>query len=1115
MAKLIAFFLLVGLLQVSASSYSQSMKLSLSVEKATILELFEQIENQSEYRFFYDSALEGLTNETSINCLDKTLPDILNEVFEGTDITYEMKDRLILVKSKSGQLLKSNQPKQVKGKVTDTSGLVLPGVTVVVKGTTVGTITDFDGEYSINNVPSNATLVFSFVGMVTQEIEVSGQATINISLAEETIGIEEVVAIGYGVVKKSDLTGSVSSLKEDDMNSGATSSVDQLIQGRTPGVQVTQASAEPGGGMSIQIRGAGSINASSSPLYVIDGLPIDNGQVMAGTGSDVPDTRAPRNPLSSINPADIESIEILKDASATAIYGARGANGVIIVTTKKGKEGTLKVTYNGYSGVQTPYHLVDLLNAEEYMQVLNDILDDGGGNPEERITGIQGDGTDWQDEVTRNAMVQSHSLSFSGGSKNTNFYASMNYFNQEGIVVSSAYKRYDARMNLDHKVNNFHFGLNFTTSYSQDDYVSFGYAINEEAGALYAALNFDPTIGVKNDDGTFQTSPYITTDNPMALATGEDGIGNNYRTLGTVFGEYTIIPGLTAKLNIGFDNQTSRRDTYVDRTTKNGLGAGGFATIINGIKTNYLLEGTTTYIKDINEDHSINLMAGVTYQSFNTDRSTSNGRSFPNDITRTWSMQAGDPSLYTIFSNKSTYKLLSYIGRANYSFQDKYLFTATFRADGSSRFGENNKYSYFPSVATAWKMHEEDFIRNLDAFSLLKFRASWGITGNQGIGNYQSLTTFATGPTAILDDQKTTTLDPSRIGNPDLKWETTEQINFGFDMGFLDNRIYSSVDYYSKTTSDMLLALPVPSSSGFGSILQNIGSIKNSGFEFMVETKNLVGKFKWNSNLNFSMIKNEVIDLGDNIEEIIHVGAGWTSGIALIREGEPLNSFYGYKVLGVWQEGDDFSVTTDPVAPGDTKYEDNNGRDADGELTGKADGKVNADDRVILGNSFPKLTWGFSNNFSYKGFSLNVFFEGVHGLSMMNNNMADSYFPINFRRNKLAEPYLNRWTPENPTNKYPSFVNPNGQGAKGVNSYTVEDASFIRLKTVKLSYDFRIKNRVFKNATVYVTGQNLLTFSDYSGYDPSTNSNGDPSLKIDYNSYPVARTYLVGVEIGF
>lgn len=901
------------------------------------------------------------------------------------------------------------------------------------------------------------------------------------------------------------MTGSVSSLNRDDFNPGVVASVDELFLGRAAGVQVIQSSSEPGGAMAIRIRGASSINAGNGPLYVIDGLPIDNSQVTSGTGTEIPGTRTPRNPLSTLNPADIESIDILKDASSTAIYGARGANGVVLITTKKGTRGKMKVSYNGYTGLQSVAKKLDMLNAEDYQRVLNDILDDGGGNPEERITGIEDGGTDWQDEVMRNAKVQSHNLSMTGGDEATRFYLSLNYYNQEGIVINSSIKRYDTRINFDHTVaDKFHTGLNLAASYIDDQFVSYGYAINEHAGVIYTAINWDPTWSVFDTYGNYQVSPFHTIDNPLALAYGEESYQDTYRTMGTIFGEYFILPEWSVKLNLGADFQSKRRDAFVSSLTYNGLGAKGMGSVISGVQSNYLVEATTHYKKVFGGIHGIDAVAGMTSQEFFNTRVSSFSQGFAQEITKTDALQAGDPSLYDLSTGKSSYSLLSYIGRINYTLKENYLLTATIRADGSSRFGENNKWGYFPSVAFAWKMSNENFIQNLNVFSSLKLRASWGRTGNQEIGNYQSLTTFSTGRTAQLDQAEYTSYAPSRIGNPDLKWETTEQINVGFDFGFLDNRIFASADWYQKNTYDMLLNLPVPASTGFTSVLQNVGSIKNSGFEFLINTNNLVGEFKWNTSLNFTILKNEVLDLGP-IPEIIHISAGWSNQIAIIKEGEPLNSFYGWNVLGVWQTDDDFGVTTDPVAPGDTKYEDVNG-----------DGTVNADDRVILGNSIPEFTWGMTNNFSYKGFDLTVFIEGVHGLKMFNNNKVDSYFPVNFRRNKYKEPYLNRWTTSNPTNDYPSFVNPNGQGNKSVNTYTVEDASYVKIRNVKLGYTVPVKNVPFiQRANIYVSGQNLITWTEYEGFDPANNSNGEPSIKIDYNSYPEARTWIVGVQIEF
>ncbi|KPL08812.1 MAG: SusC/RagA family TonB-linked outer membrane protein [Bacteroides sp. SM23_62] len=991
------------------------------------------------------------------------------------------------------------QPRTVSGTILDEEGDPIVGANIIIKGTTTGTISDVDGQFSLNVTDPSAVLVISSVGYSTMEIPVGNQTDISVTMELDLIGLDEVVVVGYGVVKKSDLTGSVSSLNEDDMNVGVTTSVDNLLQGKSAGVYITQASAEPGGGSTIQIRGAGSINASSSPLYVIDGLPVDINQVIEGTGANITVTRTPRNPLNNINPSDIESIEILKDASATAIYGARGANGVIMITTKKGSAGRLQVNYNGYFGVQSPVGKTEVLKAEDYQRILNEILDDPASNvaESERVTEIVNGGTDWQDELFRSAQVH-------GGNGTTTYFASLNYFNQEGIVISSDFQRYDTRLNLDHVWKNLHTGFNFSTSYSHDNFLSHGYGLNEEGGALYAAIAFDPTLPVYDADGNYTISNLINVDNPVALANEETSKANNYRTLGTIFGEYTILKGWTVKLNLGFDARNSRRDSYVNTKTKDGRANGGIASILTGTRNNYLGELTTTYVKDFNENNSLTALAGFTYQKFNYSNFSGNGRDFPNDESMTNSMQSANPELYTMSSYRENNKLISYIGRLNYTLYNKYLFTATLRADGSSRFGENNKFGYFPSAAFAWKMHQEDFIRNLNVFSMLKFRASIGRTGNQEIGNYRSLTTFSNGANVALGGQGWVTLEPARIPNPDLKWETTQQVNIGLDMGFLGNRIYASLDYYQKNTYDMLFNLPVPSSTGFTSILQNIGSIKNNGLELFLETRNTVKTLKWTTSINLTTLKNRVTDLGE-IDEVIHTNAGWTRDIAIIREGEALNSFYGYNVLGVWQnQGEiDASGTTDPVKPGDVKYEDIN-----------SDGAVNASDMVILGNSFPKFTFGITNTFNYKGIGLVVFLDAIQGIDMLNNAMVETYFPISHRRNRVAEPYLNRWTVDNPSSEYPSFVDPTGQGSKGVSSFTIEDASFVRLKTVQLNYQIPIRNnRIIKGLNIYVSGENLLLITGYSGVDPTTNSNGDPTLKIDYNSYPVARSVLFGVNL--
>ena len=1002
------------------------------------------------------------------------------------------------------------QGKKIKGVVRDETGEPIIGANVIEKGTSNGLITDLDGAFSLEVKPGS-TLVISYIGYISQEIPITDNTTtLNIKLVEDSKTLDEVVVVGYGTMKKSDLTGSVSSFRKKDMNQGVNSSLSGLLQGKAAGVQVTQASAEPGGGITIQVRGAGSVNAESGPLYVVDGLPIETSNVVSGSGNGMPGMRVARSPISNINPADIESIEILKDASATAIYGARGANGVVLVTTKKGASGKMKVNYSGFVGMQVKKDMIEVLNAEDYKRILNEIQATPGSNvSDSEIVGeIQDGGTDWQNEMLRTAVVQSHSLSFTGGTEKTKFFTSLNYFDRDGIMKNTNYKRYDGRVNLDYKEDRFNFGTNITASYTHDDIVPIGFSTNEEGSALYAARGFDPTLRTFNDDGTYQTSSLINLDNPLALLNGKTSQTSTYRTLGTAFLEYTILKGWTVKANLGFDYINSRRDSYVSEITKSGKAKSGIASILTGTRSNYLTEFTTNYNRDLPHNSSINAMAGFTYQKFSYNSFDGNGSGFPVDEIMTNNMGMADPSLYGMGSSKNNNKLMSYIGRVNYNMFDVLLFTATLRIDGSSRFGKNNRFGYFPSGAGAWKLHQHDFIKNLNVFSNLKARASFGRTGNQDIGNFLSIVTYGTGAKMVLDGKPVVSFGPQRIANPDLKWETTEQINVGLDMGFFDNRLSVSLDYFQKNTFDMLFNKPIPASTGYTSIMQNVGNIRNRGFELTLDSRNFVGAFTWNTSLNLSTLKNKVTDLS-GLAEIIHGDAGQsTSDFAIIREGEALNSFFGYQTAGIWQSEEEIQAADLKyvVKPGDVHYVDQNG-----------DGVINSEDRVVLGKSIPSFTFGLTNELSYKNFTLNFFIDGATGFKILNNAIVETLYPVSHRRNRLAEPYLNRWTEDNPSNKWPSFVNLAGrQGGKGVCDLSVEDGSYIRLQTVQLSYNVPLKsNKIFSKLGFYILGQNLLTLTGYSGQDPTLNSNGNSTLKVDFNAYPSYRTFSFGVEIGF
>ncbi|MEJ7692377.1 TonB-dependent receptor [Daejeonella sp.] len=994
----------------------------------------------------------------------------------------------------------------IRGDVKN-NGEPLIGVSVKSKTNNVVTQTDVNGRFSINaTVPE--TLIFTYVGFKTREITVTQNSELHIDLEIEARELENVVVIGYGSVKKSDVTGAVTSLSSKDFNKGVNVSVTQLISGRAAGVNVTQTSSEPGGGLSVRIRGASSVNAGNDPLYVIDGLPIDNNAPIAGgAGRGFPGGSQARNPLNSLNPNDIESIEILKDASAAAIYGSRGANGVILITTKKGKVGKLKVTYDSYVGTQEVARKLDILTTAEFIQAQNELGVARGGTAPFSTTDIAaiGAGTDWQNLIFRSAPIQNHNLSFSGGNEDTKFFVSMNYYDQDGLVISSGIKKYIGRLNIESKAGDkFRFGLNLNTSLTNDDFVAFGgTGMNAGAGIISSAINFFPTVSPYDANGAYAKYYNIDMENPLAVAYGVDAIQASNRTFGSLFGEFTIISGLKAKLNLGSDYNNSRKDIYVSTDTKAGLNNSGIGSIYNGALSNYLGEATIDYSKKI-RDHNFNVLGGYTYQYFLNNFFNAGNVGFSSDLNGTNSLGSGSTSLSEVGSSKNTNKLQSFLGRVNYDYKSKYLLTATIRADGSSRFGTNNKYGYFPSFSGAWQIGSEPFIQNINQISQLKLRAGYGLTGNQDIGNLNSIATFNNSGGATLGGISQVGQGPTRIPNPDLKWESTAQLNFGLDMGFLNNRINLTVDYFRKNTKDMLLNLPTSATTGFTSRLINIGSIENKGWEFLLETRNITGKFNWSTTANLATLKNKVKNIGP-LTQILTGNLPFTTEITVIQPGSPLAGYYGYRVSGVFQTVDNIAASAQPTAkPGYLKFEDVNG-----------DGKISSADRTLIGNPLPELTYGLSNTFSYKGLNLDVFLQGVGSVDILNQNLLEAIFPNDPLRNQLADPILNRWTPTNPTNKWPSAVGYNTYSAQKINTLTVENASYIRLKNVSLSYQIPLgKFKAINSARVFVTGQNLKTWTDYSGYDPEVSVNGDGNVRADFNAYPLARTYLFGLTIG-
>ncbi len=1001
---------------------------------------------------------------------------------------------------------------RISGKVTDNSGTGLPGVNVLLKGTTTGTTSSPDGNFTVaipDDAVANGTLVFSYIGYTTKEVPINNQNTINVSLVQDIKSLGEVVVVGYGTQKKSDLTGSVASLKSEDLNPGANASVDQLMLGRSAGVQITQTSSEPGGGVSVRIRGTSSLNAGNEPLYVIDGLPIDNSAPLSATanGTGTGTNNNPRNPLNALNPNDIESIEILKDASATAIYGSRGANGVILITTKRGVKGKVGVTYDFYTGIQSVPGKLELLSPSDYIRVMNEIAIEEGRSPEFSQSDINqiGAGTDWQDQIFRNAPLSSHNLSASGGDEHTTFFASLNYFNQEGLVKNSGIKKYIARLNLERSFGTkAKIGVNINTSLVKDNNSMDGVNNNENAGPINAALLYDPTEPIYDSDGSFSQSPNLTINNPVSLIEGLYSTNQTNRTLGSIYFSYNLTKDLVAKLNFGSDRQMVRRDFYNSTLTINGASAKGIANIGTLERTNVLLEYTMNYNKQLNESSTINVLGGVTYQYFNNRSFSGTIRNFPSDALATNNLGLGDTNNDNLFSNQEDNSLLSYLSRVNYTLLNKYLFTASLRADGSSRFGENNKFGYFPSVALGWQLGRENFMP--DFFSDLKLRGSWGLTGNQDIANYASLTTFTTGANVVLNNAVLVGTRPSRIANPDLKWETTEQINIGLDASIWQGRLSATIDYFVKNTRDMLINLPLPRATGFESILSNVGKMQNKGVELLLSSTNIDKKhFSWSTTVNFSAIKNKVKDLGE-VTDIITGNVEAIGPTTIIREGQPAYSYYGYQITGIFQTNDDIAASAQPASkPGYPIFKDVN-----------ADNRITPADQIIIGNPFPNFTFGIQNSLIWKRFQLDVFVQGQQGADLLNINVLESMYPNNFRRNRIAQQALNRWTPQNPDTKWPSGVQPSAYGGGKVNTLALQDASYIRLKNIQLGYNLPVeKIKFIQSARVYVTGQNIATFTDYIGFDPEANAFGRSNVRLDYNGYPLARTWMIGLNVGF
>jgi TonB-dependent starch-binding outer membrane protein SusC len=987
----------------------------------------------------------------------------------------------------------------ITGRVTsEGDGAALPGVTVVLKGTSIGTATDSDGRYSLS-VPdesiANGTLIFSFIGYLSREVPISNRTSLNLSMTIDRKALEEVVVVGYGTVKKSDLTGSVASVTAEQLTAYPAINVVQALQGRAAGVQIQANNGEPGASFKVRIRGGTSINASSDPIYVVDGF----------VGGAMPP------------PEDIESIEVLKDASATAIYGSRGANGVILVTTKKGKAGKTRIDYNSSISSQTEINRLDLLNAAQFTDYIKEI------RPNYVSPGAD---TDWQNEVLRRGSIQNHQLSIAGGSDAVRYYISGAMYDQAGILLNSGYKRYSVTSNIDIKASEkMRMGLNLFAQRTdrQQSFTQEGSG-GLTSGVIASAFKFEPDSPIIDPvTGRFTVArlndPH---DNPYAVATQLQNESTSDRIQANFYVEYDLLRDLKFRSTFGATSASGRNGSFAPTTLNSGRNVGGSATVSGNKSTQLLNENYLTYSKTISDIHDFNIMAGYSYQTSESENWAGTGTGFITDAVSFWNL--GGASVWQRpASGYSHWQIASFYGRVNYSLKDRYLFTANLRQDGSSNFSKNHKWATFPSGAFAWKMSNESFMQNIRPISTWKWRASYGLTGNQAISPFQTLASFSDVYT-IINNRAVNAARPTTVANDDLTWETTAQVNIGADIGLFNDRINLSVDAYRMVTRDLLFSVPLPSYSGFTTQLQNIGSVENKGLEFALNTRNLVGEFKWNMDVNVSINRNKVLKLPGGNEILYGSGPGHLVGLGqtqVLREGLPVGVFFGWIYDGVYQVGDEFKPGGGfEQRAGGEKFRDIDGlRDSQGNLTGQPDGRLNSDDRAVIGNPHPKFTWGWNNDFSWKNFDLNVFVQGSQGNDLLSYTLMELNLLSGI--NNATTAALNRWTPTNTNTDVPAAMT--GR-TRRVSTRWVYDGSYARLKNLALGYNLPqpvLETLRLNRLRVFISAQNILTLTKYEGYDPEVNynsggsTNSNRNLGLDYGSYPNAKSYTAGINIGF
>lgn len=1104
--KLTALLLLVSLFKIYANSYAQNTKISLALENVSLKEVLDKIETETEFRFLYRDKNIELDKRVSIKVTKKSIEVVLDELFKNSGTTYNIYEnrQILLMPQPEAPPATPREKKtermqhQISGTVVDSDGTPIPGVSVVIKGTAKGVATDFDGVYKVGADPSDV-LVFSSIGFATYEVLVGNQSIIDVVMQAEASSLDEVVVVGYGTQRKSDLTGAVGVLSNDDLLKSPVNNSLQGLQGKVAGVNVFLNSGSPSGAPKIVIRGVGTINSSSTPLYVVDGVAMED--------------------IQYLNPNDIERMEVLKDASSASIYGARGANGVVLITTKRGTQaGRMIVGYDGFVSVGQMQNKMDLLNAEEWLDVVRIGMENtpkyrpDGPAPifttnDPRLFDANGNplyDTDWQDEATRTAISNNHQLSIQSGNEKSSIGAFLNYSHMEGIMLNNDVDRISGKLAYDVSPKEWlSFGVNLLVNNVKEKEF-------EEGGGgqvpRRTMIEMPPIFPVKFPDGSYSNSFDVedaynleAMANPVHVLETQDRLWERNQIFGNVFAKFNILPGLEFRTQFGFDKRINGKEEYSPRDLINISAPNGFARIYNSKSTYWQQENYLTYKKELG-DHRFNGMLGLSWQEQRFKSSDIQARGFSDDFFKYHNIgSASNPSAPS--SNYSKWALNSYFLRTGYTLKDKYMVTLTGRIDGSSRFGANNKYGFFPSAGLGWMMSEEDFLADSEKINRLKLRASYGITGNTEIPAYSSLATVSSG-TILLNGTRVASSSVNRLSNPDLEWEKTSQLDVGLDLGAFNNRIRFEFDYYYKETTDLLLDRPVPYATGFVSVRDNIGAVSNEGVEAMLVTQNIVDTdFNWQTSFNINFNKNTIESLGENDEDILP-GPNWVSGSqTILRVGESLSSFWGYERLGTWGSDEAAEAALVGAVPGEAKR---------------------SEEKKILGKGLPDFTGSFTNTFNYKNFDFTADIQFVGGVDIM-QQFYHSTEDRSGIANGLATILYNGWTEQNQNTMVQEIRNQSYAGQNSqVDSHWVVNGSYLRGNLFSLGYSFTesmLENMGLNSLRVYASLENAFVIhsDDFQGYDPEATSWGDNQWgqNIFFFQYPKPRTFTLGCSLKF